>query len=307
MLRSRLTVGAVALAGLALAGFAAVALGKWLLYPQDTVAVVAADLPELLPLPQLEAKELKGPGHVEPPRMLEAALARLHNEAVTKFISSPGFGMSRMPVWPQKVIKEWTIPWWSPGELDKETPIAGKKDLELIHQASLKDFSTGKLDVPLINAGPDLFRIPTEQEKKAVAAGGKEKTWEIKSLDLVGLVKHKEPVVYVSEKLPDMKDLKDTPTRPADLFEFTAIEALQKGDNLFVRGKDNTIRMLGAIRAAKQCLSCHDANAEGDLLGAFSYTMRVAEYKLGQGFRGLPGKAAQFLEKVAPAKTPELP
>ena len=33
-------------------------------------------------------------------------------------------------------------------------------------------------------------------------------------------------------------------------------------------------RMFGALRATKQCLKCHDA-ARGDLLGAFSYTLRA--------------------------------
>jgi hypothetical protein len=310
MFRSRFMVGAVALAGLALAGFAALALGKWFADSPNTepreVAVKSGAEPEVPPT-EKAAKELTAAGHVEPPRLLEAALSRLHTEAVTKFTSAPGFGMRRMPVFPMKVIKEWKIPWWSPGELDKEAPLHGKKDLELIHQDSLKDFSTGKIDVPLNNPPGAVFLAPIVKGQTPPSSG-RENMWEMKSLDLVGLIKHKEPVVYISDKLPEMKDLKETPTRPADLFEFTALECLQKGDNLFARGKDDTIRMLGAIRAGKKCLSCHDDRKEGDLLGAFSYTLRLAEYKLENSFdKNFPpvgNKGAGKKLNLAPAVQP---
>ncbi len=32
--------------------------------------------------------------------------------------------------------------------------------------------------------------------------------------------------------------------------------------------------MLGAVRSAKQCVKCH-GGSRGDLLGAFSYTLRA--------------------------------
>ena len=294
MFSSKLKVGAIAVAGLAVAGLAAVAAGivPWTqqsLPPVQVHAPETDDGPEVLPEPQRVdgKKALDGPGHVEPEKMLAGALARLHHEAVTKFTSSPDFGMRRMPVWPAKVAKEWKIPWWSPGELDKETPLEGRKDLDLIHQDSLKDFASGKVDVPMLNVNALLNGTnPLNGTKKAdVVPSGRQKNWEMKSLDLVGLIKHPEPVVYVSEKLPDMKELKGVPTRPLDFFEFAGLEALKKGDNVFARGKDETIRMMGALRAGKQCLSCHD-NQESDLLGAFSYTLRVAEYKLTHKFPG---------------------
>src|SRR5262249_39580107 len=78
----------------------------------------------------------------------------------------------------------------------------------------------------------------------------------------------------------EMKDAKNTPTRPLDFFESAGMEALRKGENLFVRSKDNTIRMLGGVRADTECLSCHGGKKKGDLLGAFSYTLRIAEYRM---------------------------
>jgi hypothetical protein len=53
------------------------------------------------------------------------------------------------------------------------------------------------------------------------------------------------------------------------------VPACCEGEDLFIVSKDNTIRMLGAMRATKVCQQCHDAKV-GDLLGAFSYTLRAA-------------------------------
>ena len=39
-----------------------------------------------------------------------------------------------------------------------------------------------------------------------------------------------------------------------------------------------TLRMLGAIRAANQCVACHAAE-RGQLLGAFSYTLQLQPEK----------------------------
>ena len=115
-----------------------------------------------------------------------------------------GFGFGRMggtfPQAPQKVAKEWTIPWWSSGELGEENVVNWRKDLEIIHKESVDDFAGAS------------------GQKRSSAAARKEKTWEVKSLDLVGLVKHDEPVAYVGEKL-DMGKLKDLPTRALDGFE----------------------------------------------------------------------------------------
>jgi hypothetical protein len=70
-----------------------------------------------------------------------------------------------------------------------------------------------------------------------------------------------------------MSELREAPTRPLDTFELEALHALYGGEDLSFDAKPNEIRMLGAIRAVKQCLSCHDCN-RGDSLGAFSYAFR---------------------------------
>ena len=60
--------------------------------------------------------------------------------------------------------------------------------------------------------------------------------------------------------------------RTLDEFEAAGLPALERGDELFVRDRGQERRMLGAIRAVRQCLDCHGGE-RGDLLGAFSYTL----------------------------------
>ena len=50
---------------------------------------------------------------------------------------------------------------------------------------------------------------------------------------------------------------------------------LRGGKEVYIRSKDNVIRMLGALRASDDCLKCHTDSRKGDLLGAFSYTLKA--------------------------------
>jgi hypothetical protein len=96
--------------------------------------------------------------------------------------------------------------------------------------------------------------------------------WLITRLELVSLLKHKEPAVYVSGELPRMEDLKKSKTRPPSEFEAKALKALRDGEDVVTEATTNHIRMVGALRASKQCLECHQVR-RGDVLGAFSYDL----------------------------------
>jgi hypothetical protein len=98
-------------------------------------------------------------------------------------------------------------------------------------------------------------------------------TWKIARLELVSLLKHDVPRVYLSEHLPNMKELKAAKTRELNAFETSALEKLAAGEELESRATPNQVLMLGAVRAAKACLQCHDV-PHGTLLGAFSYDLR---------------------------------
>jgi hypothetical protein len=104
---------------------------------------------------------------------------------------------------------------------------------------------------------------------------GNEIMWQIENVQLIGILQHEKPLVYLTQGLPSMEQVRQDKSRPLDYFEEAALPSLIEGDDLFIASKDKTIRMVGAIRATKVCQQCHDANI-GDLLGAFSYTLRPA-------------------------------
>lgn len=97
--------------------------------------------------------------------------------------------------------------------------------------------------------------------------------WTVARLELVSLLKFDEPAVYVSEHLPQMKELAQAQTRPLTEFERRGLESLAGGEDIVTSGQTNEIRMLGSLRAARQCLECHSAE-RGELLGAFSYVLQ---------------------------------
>jgi hypothetical protein len=91
-------------------------------------------------------------------------------------------------------------------------------------------------------------------------------------------LKFDEPRVYVLDHLPRMDQLSsdDVLTRALDEFEKESLEKLRTEEDLVVREEDGVHRMLGSLRAAKQCLECHSVD-RGELLGAFSYVLRRGE------------------------------
>jgi hypothetical protein len=98
--------------------------------------------------------------------------------------------------------------------------------------------------------------------------------WTIDRLELVSLLHFDEPRVYLLDHLPRMDQLSSetVPTRPLDEFESTALVQLRTDEDLVVTHVGPAYRMLGSLRAAKQCQQCHTAE-RGDLLGAFSYAL----------------------------------
>jgi hypothetical protein len=97
--------------------------------------------------------------------------------------------------------------------------------------------------------------------------------WRIIKLELVSLLKYPRPVVYLSQHLPRMQELRQAKTRPLNRFEKAGLRGLREGEDLKVRSTPDHIRILGSIRAGRQCLDCHQVE-RGDLLGAFSYQLR---------------------------------
>ncbi|GEM_PF-4666470 len=214
--------------------------------------------------------------HASASQVLAGALERLHQEALAHFYADPKNGYARMPPVFEKVVKEWKTPWFSSGELDQQEPIPFAQDMQHIHDGSVKDFLSPR--TLLGQADRRDFAVLHVDGKKF---DREKKVWEAKSVDMIGLVKSATPVVYVSEKVAEMHGTGEVPTRPLDEFELAGLHALAKGDNLFGRSRDGAIRLLGAVRAETSCIACHEDKKEGDLLGAFSYVLREAEYTRG--------------------------
>ena len=96
--------------------------------------------------------------------------------------------------------------------------------------------------------------------------------WKLNRIQLVSLLLHEDPSVYVTDKLPDMESLsgEDAPTRKLDPFESEGLAKLKSGQEIHVHASLNRIKMLGAIRAGEKCLQCHSVEKDA-MLGAFSY------------------------------------
>jgi hypothetical protein len=97
--------------------------------------------------------------------------------------------------------------------------------------------------------------------------------WQVTRLELVSLLKHDTPQVYVSDLLPRMDRRTAAPIRPLSRFEVEGLRKLGEGDLVHFAATTNRVEMTGALRAAKNCTQCHSV-PENSLLGAFSYELR---------------------------------
>ncbi len=211
----------------------------------------------------------------------ERDLGRIHEEKLFLFIHSPGFGVMRMqgpsewslamglrkgPVPPQPGLR-FSMP-WSPGELgrltaDDEAPLGPMLDASILDFVNPRGFGFLKDRRHVAGFEPHRFHeVPASNSR-----------WQVQTLELVSLLKHDEPAVYVSDSLPRMDRLDGLRTRPLDPFESVGLDTLRGGDDLQTSRGAEGVRMLGAIRSLKRCVACH-GGARGDLLGAFSYNLR---------------------------------
>lgn len=218
-------------------------------------------------------------------------LTEYHSTAVRNFAMTPGFGLARMPTFHLRVKDK--VVHFSPGDFEQVSPLVNRPELRKADSQFRSYFVNGKdiLDRRLTG----FLTLPPEKTD----AKGKRRNayWRISSIDLVGLNDLDAPVVYDSikvymKKYPNARrpkrkspsphdkepalgiDGKPLPktARAPDFFELAGVEYLRKGKSLFVAKKDNTMRMLGALRATNRCAKCH-AVKNGTLLGALSYTL----------------------------------
>ena len=235
-------------------------------------------------------------------------LQLIHADTVAQFSAAPGFGFSRMPslgppqlpkidrrVLPRNAPKEVE----SPGDLidrgDTPAPTAPPNfmrfELTVIdpwdaHAATVAKFAnsdtTGFVESLDRVAGfePHAFRESygggSFLDSPTIKVDDVPARLELVRLELVSLLKFEEPAVYVSKSLPAMDELVDAPTRPLTPFEQASLEKMRGGEDLITEQEGASLRMLGSLRATKQCVECHHVK-RGELLGAFSYELVASQ------------------------------
>jgi hypothetical protein len=185
----------------------------------------------------------------------------LHRTSVEIFIDRPGFGMRRLEMPLQDVV----------------TPPKPTSDSAGLNQGNESGYKgRAKLDAAIgmlanKNARDSHFAIQDliNNRWRSIPVDGE--VWSVRSLQLVGLVKNRKPVVYESNRMPGMKDVKDLPTRDLNIFETRALDSILAGEHYVAEQTGKEIRMLAPIFAGNRCLSCHDQ--KGQMLGAFTYTL----------------------------------
>ena len=208
------------------------------------------------------------------------AIKDVHDEAVKRFSNTQGQGVGRILIFSKEMIDSLKRSDEVPLQpeivgttVDEPAATAERVEdaLKSLHRAGIGDF-----------ASPQDFGYVTDDGKQAAGfiphrftkTPPADPRLRLKRIDLVGLLLHPKPVVYVSDKLPRMEELTAAPTRPLDGFEAKSIDALRKGESLVLHEENAGLRMVGAIRAATQCTACHEVQ-RGELLAAFSYRFEL--------------------------------
>jgi hypothetical protein len=233
------------------------------------------------------------------------SLQKLHSAQVKEFIERDGMGVSRMLVNPapmfldlpdaapislpevgtasaaEEIGERVALPPKGAWEQVKGSRLPPVDFLGMFHQAGLFNFLSPagfgyfKDREHVAGFRPHQFRGMPEL-REPVARGqvaAKTERWAVRRLELISLLKHEEPVVYVSEHLPRMDALHKAATRPLTEFETRAVKSLRQGEDLVTQATTEQIRLVGSVRAGKQCLACHEVK-RGELLGAFSYKLQ---------------------------------
>lgn len=218
-------------------------------------------------------------------------LARIHERRYEQFVRATGFGVVRMrrprresiertPLRDIAFSNQTVAPSeeddyrWRGGGFTASTDPA-----EILHDSSRFDFldteGYGAVLEPRTKVAGFVDHAFHHHPFKYAKGQAK---WSIDRVELVSLLKFDKPRVYVLDHLPRMDQLNSdsAPTRPLNAFETSALQQLQTNEDLVVAEHGDQVQMLGSLRAAKQCLECHNVQ-RGELLGAFSYRLTLTE------------------------------
>lgn len=247
-------------------------------------------------VPAAKKKPAGAPAESKDSAAARKALKQYHGSAVQAFIETPGFGHDRMPPM-LRVIVDIRVEWTSQ-DVEEDKSRITVPDLAKAH----RDRIAGYQRDPWLN-----LKLPGNRVS-SLEAGDVKHTWRLHRIDLIAIVDHDEPIVYITpapiaalapgpgafrtlqeaeaarlraslDAVADSKGkAKAEPTRPPNSrapnhLELAALDRFRDGEDVLVRSKGNVLQMVGALRATKQCLECHTTAKQGDLFGAFSYTL----------------------------------
>jgi hypothetical protein len=206
-------------------------------------------------------------------------LRQLHTDVTDTFINSPGFGVTRIsaPSWTGLKVRREEGDKVQPGHqsasdnwLKPSTVLKWPDGLFHLHDVNVVEF-VNPLGFGLVEGRSKVIGFAGHGYAMLPSTEG---TWTVATVELVSLLLHDEPAVYVSARLPAMDELKSAPTRKPNAFEAAALESIVKGEDLVTAEtkEGDRMRMLGSLRNGKTCQKCHGGD-RGDLLGAFSYVL----------------------------------
>ena len=204
------------------------------------------------------------------------ALRALHSATYQEFAFASGFGPARMPaIGMVRVDLTPAHDFKLPAPLSTDYPVAATKELQEAHDKAVEDFISPERMGYIKNrsevVGFESHRF-TSLNKRWQYGKGDARYWQVVRLELVGLLRHRQPCVYIAKTIPEMEKLASTPHRELNDFEKAALPQLQSQEDIVVEQQPDRIQMLGALRAGKTCLECHHGD-RGRLLGAFSYEL----------------------------------
>lgn len=242
---------------------------------------------------------LDSSNHVKDNWRRSEALKELHQRNATEFFKRPKNGISRMPTLAQ--IVDWDYAsdkqtlTLSTGDSGSFVIIDGKtmrskpltsieSDLQLavptrgallqFHDSESGRFADSNLSGWVVKRQQAVGFVSHRflSQIAPIKTPEADLVWSIVRLELVSLLKHQEARVYISKELPQLERLKDVPTRPLNDFEEQALAKLWHDEDVVIAEEQRNIRMLGSLRAQKECIQCHSVK-HGQLLGAFSYEL----------------------------------
>ena len=201
------------------------------------------------------------------PRYLRRSweLQELHENTYRQFARAAGFGMMRMPsLSPDRIRLEPRRPLGLPIPVVLDTPNPANSGLDVMHNAAVLDFvDTERLGYVRNReqvAGFESHRLSVLDDRwKNQSQTGQD--WQVVRLELVSLLRYEEPRVYVAENMPPMDKLAEADSL-FECFERNALPQLASQKDVVVETPPSRIHMLGAVRAGKTCLQCHEGERE---------------------------------------------